>query len=167
MAAKYDVEDMLDSVLAIMTDGGALNAKIAAVEAEKAAASKSLDPVLSSIASGSYHAQTWTDKVLQSNPAIFYGVEDVEAVDGGGVIAKTYKLFVEVVMVDSGMTNDVWKRISRYARALEELFTAAYGPAIFGGSVKVTSIRPMAFKLEMGTNDEVRVGGISLSITMV
>lgn len=163
--AKYDGEDLLDSVLGIMTAG--LNTKIAAIEAEKTAAGKGLTPTLASIDSAAYFEQTWTDKILNMNPAIFYGIEDVQAVDGGGVIAKTYKVFVEVVLVDSGMTNDTHKRISRYSRALEELFAEAYAPAIPIGKVKVDSVRPMAFKLALDSDDEIKVGGVSLTITLV
>jgi hypothetical protein len=165
--AKFDTEDLLSSILAIMTDNGALNAKIAAIEAEKAAKGASLDPVLASVASGSYHEQTWSNKILNSNPAIFYGIENVQASDGGGgAVAKTYTVFVEVVMTDNGQTNDVHKRIARYSRALEELFADAYAPAI-GSHVKVDQVRPISFKLELDSDEEIKVGGVSLTITLV
>ena len=120
--AKFDSEDLLLGILQIMTTG--LNTKVAAIEAEKVAKSptQGLTPTLASFASNNYYLQTWTDKILQNSPAIFYGIEDVQTLDGAGVAAKTYKVFVEVVYVDSGQTNDAHKRISRYSRALEELF---------------------------------------------
>lgn len=164
---KYDSEDMLDSVLAVMTSGGALNAKILAIETEKIAASKALTPTLAQIASDAYYPQTWDAKVLNNSPGIFYGIEDVQAVDGGaGVVAKTYKIFIEVVLVDSGMTNDGWKRISRYARALEELFGAAYASAVETAQAKIESVRPFSFKLELDSSDEIKVGGISLTVNL-
>ncbi len=168
MASKYDSEDLLDSVLAIMTEGDALNAKIAEIEAIKIAASKGLTPTLSPISADAYFPQSWSSKVLNKKVGIFYGIEDVAAQDGGGgVIAKTYKMFVEVVVVDNGQKNDTWKRISRYARALEELFAQAYAPAIAGSAVKIEQVRPMAFKLALDSDEEVKVGGISLSVTLV
>lgn len=165
--SKYDSEDLLDSVYAIMTSGGALNTKIAEIEAEKVAKSKGLTPTLKSIASGSFYEQTWTDKILNSSPAIFYGIEDVQIVDGGEVVAKTYKVFVEIVLVDDGMRNDAHKRIQRYSRALEELFSQAYAPAIQGSKVKVDTVRPVSFKLELDSSEEIKVGGVSLTITLV
>ncbi len=166
--AKYDAEDLLDTILEIMTTGGALNAKIAAVEAEKTAASKGVTGGLASIASTSYFLQTWSDKILNANPAIFYGIEDTLSNDGGGgVVAKTYKVFVEVVLVDNGMTNDCHKRINRYARALEELFAANFAPAIAAAKVKIDSVRPISFKLELDSSEEIKVGGVSLTITLV
>ncbi len=164
---KYDSEDLLDTVLSIMTTSTALNTKIGAIEAEKIAASKALTPTLATIDSGSYYVQTWSDKILNTNPSIFYGIEDVQTVDGGGAAAKTYKIFVEIVLVDNGMTNDYWKRIARYSRALEELFLANFAPAVEAGRVKVEQVRPISFKLELDSSEEIKVGGISLSVTLV
>ncbi len=166
MARKFDAEDLLDMVSDIMTTGSALNAAIAAVEAEKVAAGKGLSPTLQPVLAASYHVQTWSDKILERNPAVFYGIEDVVAVDnGGGAVAKTFKLFVEVCLVDSGQTNDMHKRINRYARALEELFSANFAAAAGMGQVKIEQIRPMAFKLALDSDDEVKVGGVSLTIS--
>ena len=161
--STYDSEDLLDSVYDIMSTG--LNTKITAIEAEKIAKSKGLTPTLASISN--YHLQTWSDKVLNSTPCIFYGIEDVESEDGGGVVAKKYKVFCEIVLLDNGMTNDCFKRIARYSRALEELFRSAYTPAIHAGQVKIDSVRPISFKLELDSSEEIKVGGISLTITLV
>lgn len=163
MARTYDAEDLLDSVKQVMTDNTALNTKIAAIETEKGA----LSPTLASVNSGSYYEQTWTNKILQSNPAIFYGIEDVQSLENAGAVAKTYKVFVEVILVDNGQTNDIHKRIWRYSRALEELFCAAYDKAISAGRVKVEAVRPISAKLELDTDDEIKIGGVLLTITLV
>ncbi len=136
-------------VLEIMTTGGALNAKILEVETEKIAKS------------------TWSDKILNSNPAIFYGIEDVATVSNVGAAAKSYRIFVEIVLVNSGQTNDTSKRINRYARALEELFSANFAPAVGFGQVKIEQVRPISFKLELDSSEEIIVGGISLTMTLV
>lgn len=169
MSAKYDTESLLDSVLQIMTNAGALNTKIAAIDAEKTAAGKSLTSTLAPIGADSYYLQTWTDKVLQTSPAIFYGVEDVKAESAGAVVAKGYTLFVEIVLVDSMLAGvgDGAKRIMRYTRALEELFAENFAPAIAGGRVKVDQVRPIGFKLALDSDDEVKVGGVSLMVTLV
>lgn len=164
----FDSEDLLDLVLGLMKDGGALNAQIAAVEAEKSAAGKGLDPALAPINDLSYYAQTWTDKILNSSPSIFYGIEDVQALDGAGAVAKTYQLFVEVCLVDeNNAVGDSWKRIARYARALEEVFRKSFAPALGHGNVKITAMRPIAFKLALDSDDEVKIGGISLTVNLV
>jgi hypothetical protein len=167
--SKFDSENLLDEVLAIM-NGGALNTKIVEIEAEKIAQSKGLTPTLKQVAAGSYHLQTWSEKILQSSPGIFYGIEDVQSVENGFGLAKTYKIFVEVVLVDSGNSNDGSKRIARYARALEELFqssAAAQALNSLGCSqLKIESVRPISFKLELDSSEEIKVGGISLTTTL-
>lgn len=162
---KYDQEDLILKLGTIMTGG--LNTKIAAIEAEKTTAGYGLTPTLAAIPSGSYYVQTWSDKILNSNPAIFYGIEDVQSSENGYSLAKTYKLFVEIVLIDNGMTNDTWKRISRYSRALEELFQEASYQGVLGSQVKIDSVRPVSFKLEADSSEEIRVGGISLAVTLV
>lgn len=162
--AKYDAEDLLESILLIMTENDALNSRIESIEAEKSAAGKGVTGGLKPIKD--YYLQTWTEKMLQKTPAIFYGIEDVQSQDGGGAVAKTYKIFVEVVMVDSGQYNDSHKRISRYARALEEIFCESFDQARQFGKVKVDSIRPFAFKIELDSDDECKVGGVSLTIPL-
>lgn len=167
--AKFDSENLLDEVLAIM-NGGALNAKINEIEAEKVAQSKGLTPTLKQVAATSYHLQTWSEKMLQSSPAIFYGLEDVSSLENGFGLAKTYKIFVEIVLVDSGNSSDGAKRISRYARALEELFQSSEAARKFNSlgcsQLKIESVRPISFKLELDSSEEIKVGGISLTTTL-
>jgi hypothetical protein len=163
--SKYDTEDLLESILGVMTSG--LNTKITEIETEKIAAGKGLTPGLVAIASDAYYLQTWTDKILNNKVGIFYGIEDVQTQDGGGAAAKTYKIFCEVVLVDNGQTNDTSKRIARYSRALEEIFLKAFADAVAYGKVKIDSVRPISFKLELDSDEEIKVGGVSLTITLV
>lgn len=169
MARKFDAEDVLDMILSVMqTDVGggvtALNQAIAAVEAEKTAAGKGLTPALESITK--YHEQTWTDEILNQSPVIFYGIENLSAESIGPATKKTYQCFVEAVVVDNQQTNDVYKRIHRYSRALEELFESKFAPSVGVGQIKIEQIRPMAFKIEEDSDDEVKVGGISVSVSI-
>ena len=167
MSIKFDAEDLVNMLYDIMTTGSALNNKIAAVDAEKTANGQTITPALASIDSGSYYPQSWSDKILNTSPSIFYGIEDVSSLDGGGATAKTYKLFVELVLVDSGQTNDAWKRIARYSRALEELFQTNFAPNVAAGKVKIDQVRPIAFKTSLNSNEEIKVGGISITIALV
>ncbi len=164
--STYDAENLLEAILGVMTSG--LNAKVAAIEAEKLADGKGLTPALAAINSAAYYAQTWDEKILNSKGAsIFYGIGDVSLVENAGAHAKTYKMFVDVVYVDSDLQKDGYKRILRYSRALEELFAVQFAPAIAGGTVKVEQIYPIGFKLEMDSSDEVKIGGVSLTVTLV
>lgn len=162
--ARYDLEDMLDDILAVMVSG--LNTKIAAIEAEKIAKSKALTPTLAPIGATSYYRQSWSEKILNTNPAIFYGIEDVRTTDGGSVAAEVVKVFCEVVLCDNGMTNDAHSRIARYARALKELFQENYGSIATVGQIKIETVRPISFRLELDSSEEIKVGGVSLTVAL-
>lgn len=167
MGKRYDSEDMLDDILKAMVQDGALNARIAAVEAEKVAKGKGLDPTLKPILDTSYHLQSWSDKILNSSPAIFYGIESVATNDGGpGAAAETPTVFIEVVMVDSGMTNDAAKRILRYTRAIKDLFSEFFEQTPNSARIKIETVRPQSFKLDYDSSEEIKVGGISVVIPL-
>ena len=163
MSNKFDAEVLLDSILDIMTTG--LNTKIAAVEAEKTAMGKSIG--LAAVDSNAYYRQTWNDKILQYTPAIFYGIENTAATAVAGVTATQYFLFVEVIISDSGNDDQVVNRILRYTRALQELFEEQFGKVAEAGRIKIETVRPVSFKLDEDTSDEVKVGGISITLTLV
>ncbi len=159
----FDAEDLLDSVLSIMTDG--LNTKIAAVEAEKTTKGKPIG--LTAVDSNAYYRQTWNDKILQYTPAIFYGIENTASTSVAGVTATQYFIFAEVVISDSGNDDQVVNRILRYTRALKELFEEQFGKVAEAGKIKIETVRPVSFKLEEDNSNEVKVGGISITLTLV
>lgn len=150
-----------------MVSGGALNAAILAVETEKIAASKALTPTLAPIAADAYYRQSWSEKILNNSPGVFYGIEEVQTLNSGGATAKSYKIFVDVVLVDSGQTNDSSSRICRYTRALEELFTANFAPAVAQGKLTITEERPMSFRLQTDSDEEIKIAGISITNVLV
>lgn len=164
MSRKFDAEDLLDSVLAMMTDGGALNAKIAAVEAEKTTAGKQIG--LEAIASDAYYRQTWNDKILNHVAAIYYGIENNQTIGTPGATAIQYSVFVEIIMADSGNDSNIVNRILRYTRAIQELFEEKFGAVAEFGKIKVETVRPISFKLENDTSDDVKAGGVSITMTL-
>ena len=169
MGLKYDAEDLMLLLLSVMQNNDALNAQITAIEAEKAIRSppQTLTPGLASIPFVNYYKQTWSDKILNTNPSIFYGIEDITTTDGGGAAAKAYKCFVEIILIDNGQTNDTWQRVFRYSRALEEIFEKAFDAAAELGTVHIEQLRPIAAKLDLDSSEEIKVGGISISVTLV
>jgi hypothetical protein len=167
MQKRIDAEDIAKSILDIMTHPTeGLNAYISAVDAEKTAKGMAFTPALKLVASAGYFYQSWNDKILNIDPAIFYGFEDVQAGDAGKGIAKTFKIFVEIVLVDNGMTNDVDRRVLRYSRALEELFADKFDVVNNSSRIKIETVRPMSMKVDFDSSDEVKVGGISISLSV-
>ena len=159
----FDTEDLLIMIKAIMTDNDALNTKIAAIEAEKLAKGQALTPGLAAIPAAAYYEQTWSDKILNTPQSIFYGVGEMPTIYGGGVSATTYKMFIEIVLVDNGQTNDFSKRVARYTRALKEVFEENFLPAISGGAITIDQFIPIAFKTGLNSSNEIKIGGIGIS----
>lgn len=169
--ARFDTENLMTNVLAIMTAN--LNAKIAAIEAEKIAGgapATNLQPVDNTIGAdgtpNGYFEQTWSDKILNINPAIFYGLENITATSIGPATAERYSIFIEVVLVDSGMDNLTKYRIHRYSRALKEIFEENYASLMSAAQIKIETVRPISFKLDLNSSEEIKVGGISLTTAL-
>ena len=72
--ARYDLEDCLDDIEAILK--AKLGAKIAAIEAEKISKGKGID--LATVQADAFFRQTWSDKILNYDPGIFFGIENPE-----------------------------------------------------------------------------------------
>ena len=154
----YDIEEMLDNIETILK--ASLNTKIAAIEAEKTVLGKPIG--LPAVDTNAYIQQTWSDKILQYNPAIFYGVEEIQSTGANTATLEVYKIFVEVVFVDSG--NDLYgiKRLHRYSRALKEVFQENYDALPWSTKVNIETVRPISFKLEADSSEDIRVGGVSI-----
>lgn len=168
---KYDIEDLIADVKRILLAN--LNTKIAAVEAEKiarGAPATGLLPVDQTIGPDGmpvgYFEQNWSDKNFNVSPAIFYGIEDAAATGVGPYTQETIKLFVEIVLVDSGQDNLGKLRIHRYTRAIKEVFEENFDKFGSSSKIKVETIRPLSFKLDLNTTEEVKVGGVQLTTAL-
>lgn len=158
--AKYDTESLLADVKAVLVAN--LNTKIAAIEAEKIASGAPATGLLSVDANNGYFEQSWSDKILNINPAIFFGIEDIKAQGVGPSTIETYRIFVEVILIDSGQDALAKNRIHRYARALKEVFEEKFDQFNNGVKIKVETVRPASFKLDENSSEEMKVGGVSI-----
>ena len=158
----YDLEDLLSDLETYLKAN--LNTKISAIEAEKVANGKGLTPTLATVSANAYFEQNWNTNILSYSPAIFYGVENVEAVEKvqGHTIEK-FTLFVECVLVDNGVKTDITKRVNRYARAIKETLEEGWSDVFGGGSkVVIETVAPASFRLALDTSETIRVGGVSI-----
>lgn len=162
---KYDIEDLLDDLLAYCQAN--LPAKITAIEAEKVSKSKGVEGGLATVPNAAYYLQAWDNAILNHPVAIFYGVEDIAANDiSAGVTAQNYKIFFEIILTGNNQYGDVHKRIHRYSRALREIFEDYVKKNSFISRTKIEQVRPISFKLELDTSDETNVGGVSISTSI-
>jgi hypothetical protein len=164
LSRKIDIESALAEILAMIK--AKLNTQIAAIEAEKVLDSAGIPGGLAAIDDAAYYEQTWSNNILNHPVAIFYGIENVNAKSLGPETAEEVTYFVEVVVSDSGMDVYGPKRILRYSRAIKEVIQNNFDKLIFGGIMKVETVRPVSFKLEEDASDEIRVGGVSLTLAI-
>lgn len=160
----FDLEDLLDNIEAIIKAN--LPAKLEAIEAEKTLKDKAMVGGLPAPEDSAYYRQTWSDSILNHDPAIFYGIENVAAEGIGPATLERVQVFVEVIKVDSGMDTQTSNRILRYSRALKEILQENYAPAVEMGRIKIETVRPVSFKLEMDSSEEIKVGGVSLTVAL-
>lgn len=165
---KYDVENLLSDIRAILIAN--LNASIVAVEAEKIAQGlpvTNIKAVDTSIGADGlergYFEQDWSDKILNTSPAIWYGIEAMPPVGIGPATQTEFKIFIDVVHVDSGQDTLRNKRTNRYTRAIRDVIEANWDRLPGGTKTKIETIQPIAFKINEDSSEEVRVGGVAIT----
>ena len=159
---KYDVEKILDDIESLLKEK--LNAQLQSIAAEKDALGKTVDTP--EILETSYFQQTWSDNILNVTPAIFYGVDTIQATGNGPTTLEVFKIFVEVVYIDSGMDTNGKRRLLRYSRAIKEVFEKNFDALPWANKINIETIRPLAFTLDTNTSEEVRVGGVSITTAL-
>lgn len=160
----YDTESLLSDIKAALVAN--LNTKIAAVEAEKIAGGFPTTGLASVDTTHGYFEQSWSDELLNYSPAIFFGVEDVQAEGAGPATKQIIRIFVEVVLVDSGMDKLGKNRIHRYTRAIREVLQTLYDRLPGGNKIKIETVRPVSFKVDLNSSEEIKVGGVSLTTAL-
>lgn len=157
---KYDIENLLADIKTILVAN--LNSSISAVESEKVSQGLPSTGLSAVSTTDGYFEQNWSDAILNVSPAIFFGVEDIHAEGIGPFTSQTYKVFVEVVYVDNGMDALGKNRIHRYARAIKDVLENNWDKIPSSSKLKIETVRPVSFKLDLNSSEEIKVGGVSL-----
>jgi hypothetical protein len=162
--AKYDIENLLEDLKSILVSN--LNDAIDAVEAEKVSQGLPATGLEHVDTSNGYYEQNWSDDILNSKVAIFYGVEEIAALGVGPATSQQYKIFVEVVLTDGGMDTLGKNRIHRYARAIKDVLEANFDQIPSSSKIKIETVRPISFKLDLNSSETIKVGGVSLTTAL-
>lgn len=161
---KYDAENLLSDIKTILKAN--LNTAITTVENEKVAQGLPATGLLPVDTNVGYFEQNWSDAILNVSPAIFYGIEDVRAEGAGPTTMQTYKVFVEIVVTDRQEDKLMNARIHRYSRAIKDVLEANYDKIPSSAKTKIETVRPVSFKLDLNSSEEIRVGGVSLTTAL-
>lgn len=154
--AEFDIEDMFDELDTFLKAN--LGTYITAVNT-----AKGNDPVIVTPEAGAYFFQSWNDKILNYNPAIFYGLQEVNSKGVGPATSQILKIFIDVIVCDNGQDSLTTKRIMRYTSALKKLVEGNWDK-IFSGmqKMKIDVMIPIAFKANLDSADDYKVGGVMI-----
>lgn len=158
---KYDAESLMSDVRALLV--AKLNTKIAAIEAEKIAAGFPATGITAVDTSAGYFEQSWSDAILNINPALFFGIEEISAEGVGPATGETFHIWVDILVLDNGQDALTKNRVHRYSRALREVFEENWDTALSSASkIKIETVRPLSFKLNLNSSETYKVGGVSI-----
>ena len=161
---KYDIERFIDDVAALLK--AKMQDKLNQINVEKATLGSTI--TLQDVPTESYYIHTWNDKILNEPLAMFIAIEDVEAEPHGSYTKESYKVAVEITMTrDPNETgNPMPSKLLRYSRALKEIFEENFKDMREPTLIKIETVRPISFKLDTNTDDEILVGGVSLALSL-
>ena len=157
--AKYDLEKLLNDIETILKAN--LNTKLAAIDTEKA------DSItLATVDSTAYVRQSLNGETVNSDPFIFYGVDEIETVEGLGFGTNAkYSITVMLILADMNADLDIANRMFRYLRAIQEVFQENWNETDNGVKLFISSLAPIAVT-DMDTNATYRAIGVKLEATL-
>jgi hypothetical protein len=158
VAAKYDIEKLLTDFQTFLVAN--LSAKLAAITTEKGDSLTLAVPV-----SGAYFIQTMKDKEAVYDPYVHIAAVDVENIPAQGALAKIYTVNIMIVVADEGQDPNLVKRMFRYLRALEELFTQNFTATRADVKLLVDSIVPVPLT-EFGSGNFFKATGVSIRVAL-
>jgi hypothetical protein len=155
---KLDVEVILKNIKETLLEK--LNPKLLEIEADKGdgIVLKPIDP-------GAYILQSLDEFPINYDPALFYGIESIETVGEYSSTHKSIKVEISFIIADP-QDGTIFSRLFRYQRALEETFLESYFTIKnMREKVKVTSLEPVAFKVQNSTS-EFKAIGVMIEISL-
>lgn len=158
---KYGVENLVYDIVTLMK--AQLNTYIAQVEADRVAQGLPVTSLQQINTTSGYFKQTWTNEILNVSPAMFYGVEQSDKVEGlGPVTLKQYEIFCEVVYNDSMGDRLAIDRMFRYIDALEALFSDNFDKIRGSSKILIKTVTPFSFKIDFNSSEDTFVAGVHL-----
>lgn len=156
-APKQDIEVMINSVVGLIKNN--LNARLTAIAAEKndGITLPALD-VNNAIAVISLN-----DKIMNYDPFVFIGVEDIQTEGFGPASSHEVQLSVVLIKSEDLNTTYMWQQMLRYMRAISEVIEQNFADLLCGGQIRIKNLAPKDIT-ELNSSKQFRGTGISLSL---
>lgn len=148
---KLDVEQIIKNIGLSLKEK--LNTHILAIDAEKADGI-----VLRPVDDAAYIVQSLDEFSANFDPTLYLGIESINTVGEYSATMKTIKVEVSLIVADP-QDGTIFSRLFRYQRALEETFLESYFTIKnMREKVKVTSLEPVAFRVQNSTTELKAIG---------
>lgn len=150
---KLDVETVIKNIELTLKEK--LNNKLLEIDAEKAdgITLRPVDPK-------AFIIQSLDEFPVNYDPALFLGIESINTVGEYSATAKTIRIEVSAILSDP-QDGTIFSRLFRYQRAMEETFLESYFTIKnMREKVRVTSLEPVAFKVQNSTTEFKAIGVI-------
>lgn len=154
----YDIEQLILDLLAICQ--GKLNAKLAAIDAEKD------DGIsLPQIPPNAYFFQSLDEEAAPFNQFVYFGVEDPIPDSNGPYAAESVTVYFIVVIKRTPESRRLMQKVLRYQRALKEIFQEGWANSPSGCKLSVSGLRPSDFKF-LNNSQSHRAIGVQIQTTI-
>lgn len=160
---KYDAEALLNDLENIIKQN--LNNKIAEIQAEKEALLGSSNFNVPSVDENAYF-DTLDGRESNWNPYVYYGVGDNSPIEIASAEASELSLFFTVVLTNDANDPNVYRKMLRYIRALQEVVSENFDEIAEASNFKITTLTPSDMR-DMDGEDEMgllhKIGGVAIT----
>jgi hypothetical protein len=134
-----------------------LNTQIAAMNTEK---NDSI--VLNTVNTDGYAIQSMNEAIMNYDPYILVGLDDIQSRGIGPAVAKTLVFQVIIVVADAASDLNMGLRMLRYMRVMEDFFCQNFNSIFPSAKFKVNSLVPVG-PITWNSNDPYRATGVELT----
>lgn len=159
MGQKYDTESLISDLLEIIKSN--LNTKISEIQAEKTVLLGSANFAVPLI-----DDQAWFDsldeRTVNFDPYVYFGVNDNTVIELAGAETSEVQVFFTVVLHYNGNDANMYKKMLRYIRALQEVVSETFDRLPEVARFQVRTVAPNDLRDIDGETFH-KIGGVVIS----
>lgn len=157
-SGRYDLERLLADLQMIVETY--LNDQLDAISSEKA------DGIaLDHVATSAYAFQEMNSKIMNYNPFVFYGIDNIQTIQEGPAHAQSCDITFLLLRTDGGEDTSIMTKMLRYGRALREIFRDHWTWPDSQVKIAMKSLEPVNLKL-INSDDPYRAVGVMISVVL-
>lgn len=156
--ARYDAEQLLNDIFEIVKAN--LNTKLNEIKVEKDALLGSGNFAVPLIEDNAWF-DSLDEKTANFDPYVYYGVNDNSVIELASAESSQLTIFFTVVLHYNGDDANMYKKMLRYIRALQEIVAENFDRIPEASSLRVTAVNPQDLQ-DLDESTFHKIGGISI-----